>query len=379
MPTSGSIHEQFMRQALRAAQRAWGETHPNPMVGAVIVEEGIVMAEGYHARAGQAHAEVDVLNALGRPPAPEAILYVTLEPCSTCGRTPPCTERIIESGIRKVVIGAIDPNPAHAGRGLDILVESGVDVTSGTLAEECEELNLIFNHNMRTGQPLFAGKIATTLDGMIATRSGHSQWITGPAARRDVMLWRRYFPAIAVAAGTVLADNPRLSARISEDAPFCPQRFIFDRDLRTLASRAHVLTDEYAERTTLVCAPDADPQRKNEAAALGVRYVELPHQQQRPCMQAFREHCKQLSITGVLFEGGGALLSHLIAEEALDYLFHYRAAKLLADRDARPAFFGRTATKMDEAITLRGVRQAMLADDQLMRGFLHYPQSREST
>src|SRR5262249_17847975 len=158
--------------------------------------------------------------ALGRKPKNGATLYVTLEPCCTHGRTPPCTEAIVAAGITKVVAGATDPNPAHAGKGFEILRAGGVHVTSGILARECADLNLIFNHWIVTGAPLFAAKSGVTLDGKVATRTGDSKWITGEAARANGHHWRRYFPAIAVGAGTVRADDPRLTARHGE-AEWC--------------------------------------------------------------------------------------------------------------------------------------------------------------
>ncbi|MDR2863781.1 MAG: bifunctional diaminohydroxyphosphoribosylaminopyrimidine deaminase/5-amino-6-(5-phosphoribosylamino)uracil reductase RibD, partial [Puniceicoccales bacterium] len=189
-------YQNWMRRALTLAKRAWGNTHPNPHVGALIVESGVIVAEGWHERAGDAHAEINTLRALGRRPKPGATLVVTLEPCSTHGRTGACTTALLDAGISRVVAGTADPFPAHCGRGFALLREAGVEVVSGVLAGECADLNLIFNHRVTHGEPLVALKTATTLDGRIATRTGQSQWITGPEARADVMRWRRYFPAI---------------------------------------------------------------------------------------------------------------------------------------------------------------------------------------
>ena len=177
-----------------------GNTHPNPMVGAVIVEQDQVVATGYHKAAGKDHAEVDALRNLGRQPASDAVLYVTLEPCCTHGRTPPCTEAILDAGIRQVYIGTSDPNPKVAGQGIQQLREAGVEVHSGKLLEkQCRDLNLIYNHWISNSlSPLLAGKVATTLDGFTATRDKQSKWITSEQARQDVMRWRRLFPAIAV-------------------------------------------------------------------------------------------------------------------------------------------------------------------------------------
>ena len=226
------FHEAYMRRALELARQGWGATHPNPMVGALIVEDGEIVAEGFHTKAGEPHAEIMALRALGRKPEPGATLYVTLEPCCTTGRTPPCTEAIIAAGIRRVVVGATDPNPRHAGHGFEVLRAAGVEVVTNVLAAECADLNLIFNHWIVQKRPLLAAKVATTIDGRIACRTGESKWITGEPARADVMRWRRLFPAIAVGAGTVASDDPQLTARLPE-GEWCPWRFVFDAALST--------------------------------------------------------------------------------------------------------------------------------------------------
>lgn len=192
---SAAEDEAFMRQALALARRNWGQTHPNPMVGALIVEEGRVVSEGSHAEDGGPHAERIALSTLGRRPREGAVLYVTLEPCSTTGRTGACTDAIIAAGIRRVVVGSPDPNPAHSGRGFDVLRSAGIDVVPGVLETDCADLNLIFNHWIRRDTPLLAAKAGMTMDGKIACRTGESRWITNEASRADVHRWRRLFPA----------------------------------------------------------------------------------------------------------------------------------------------------------------------------------------
>lgn len=371
-PKALSIHEYFMQRALDLARRGWGDTHPNPMVGAVVVEDGKVVSEGWHARAGEAHAERMALDALGRAPTEDAILYITLEPCSTTGRTPPCTERIVESGIKKVVFGAFDPNPAHAGRGLDILLEKGLSVTCSTLVSQCEDLNLIFNHRIVKNEPFIAAKIATTLDGKIATRTGHSKWITGEAARRDVHRWRRYFPAIAVGSGTILADNPSLTARLENDV-HCPWRIVFDYDLRSAPSNASVYTDAFASKTIVVHDQQAPASRLDTLQERGVRLWELPHTQNRPHIPDFKARCLEENIDGVLVEGGRSVLSHLLKNASIDYLFHYRAPILLGDADALEPFTELKPESMQAALRLDQVKQASFANDQLIRGFVVAP------
>ena len=359
-----------MRVALEEARRGWGTTHPNPMVGAVIVESGKVVSRGYHVSAGEPHAEVVALRNLGRKPHGEAVLYVTLEPCSTRGRTGACCNAIATSGIRQVVVGAIDPNPAHGGRGLEILAQAGVRVESGVLAKECEDLNLIFNFNQLTGRPLLAGKTATTLDGKVATRCGASQWITGPVARQDVMRWRRLFPGIAVGGGTVRADNPNLTCRLPGETT-CPHRFIFDRNFVTLSGLRdyRVFNDRYKDRTILVAPTGQDKARPYREH--GIRIWEMPDD--HTFWNTFAQTCWEKGITGMFFEGGPGLMSDLLAQRKLDYLFSYRAPKFLADEEA-PGFVGGWAPdKMEQALQLTQVRQAALGRDQLLRGFVEYP------
>lgn len=368
-------HESFMREALGEAIRAWGDTHPNPMVGAVIVEEGVVLARGYHARAGTPHAEVNALQALGRKPREGATLYCTLEPCSTHGRTGPCTEAIIKSGIRRVVIGATDPNPAHAGHGFEILREFGVAVITGVLAGECEDLNLIFNHWITTGRPLVAAKVATSLDGRIAARSGESKWITGNAAREDVMRWRRLFPAIAVGAGTVATDDPRLTAR-DGGMEKCPVRFVFDGSLGTasLNPAPRVVSDEHAALTTVVTLESADPLAVATLEENGVRVWRLPGADGEIDFDAFLARCAKEGITGVLVEGGSRTIGTLLRDRRIDYLFSYRAPILFADAMAVPLAAGLAIESPGGAIRLERVQHASFGDDQLVRGHVRYPE-----
>ncbi len=367
--------EPFMRRAIAVAKRGWGDTHPNPLVGALIVEDGTVVAEGHHAKAGGPHAEIDALRALGRKPKPGATMYVTLEPCCTHGRTPPCTEAIVDAGISRVVVGATDPNPAHAGKGHELLRAGGVEVTDGVLAADCADLNLIFNHWITTGRPLFAAKSGVTLDGKVATRTGDSKWITGPAARANGHVWRRYFPAIAVGAGTLRADNPRLTARV-EGAEWCPWRFVFDGLLRSVTDKAMpgVYTDEFRERTIVVTTPHGGLGYVRKLSAMGVKAWVINSTTPKVNFQDFRARCAQEGITGVFFEGGAQLLSELMQARELDYLFTYHAPVLFADDKGKAILRGMRTESLDNAIRLQTVRHEVHGDDALMRGYLRYPE-----
>lgn len=366
-----------MDRALELARQAWGQTHPNPMVGAVIVEGGEIVAEGWHARDGEPHAERVALEALGRAPRPEASLYVTLEPCSTEGRTGACCAAILAAGIKRVVVGTTDPNPAHAGAGLDHLRAAGVEVVTGVREAECRDLNLIFNHAITQGAPLLAAKVAVTLDGRIACRTGESQWITGEESRADVHRWRRLFPGIAVGAMTVLGDNPSLNVRGADgEVDWCPWRFVFDGLLRTVVDRAmpRLYTDEHRDRTIVVTTNHAGQGYVRKLEAEGVNVWVLPAATPRVNFADFRVRCMAEGITGVYFEGGTMLLSELVRARQLDYLFSYRAPVLLGDAKARPPFVGFRTDHLTQALRLSEVRHETMGDDQMMRGKVVYPE-----
>lgn len=372
------MSENLMTEAILQARMAMGKTHPNPAVGAVISHHGSVVARGVTQPAGGKHAEVVALEAFaasGRSPDDTTTLAVTLEPCSSTGRTGPCTEAIRESGMRNVLIGEIDPDPRHQGRGIHLLREAGIRVETGILGAECRHLNLIFNWWMEHGQPLIAAKIATTLDGRIATRGGFSKWITGSEARADVHRWRRYFPAIAVGAGTILSDDPSLTARIQDEDPWCPLRFVFDRNLVSFKDGLpKVYRDPWKERTIIIT---------NRAHGGRIAAIEKAHglhfwpiamdEDEDGGLSQFVERCRAEEIRGVYIEGGAQLLSSFLNFRQLHYLFCYRAPKLLADASALSPFFGQEPEAMKDAVRLCGVRQEQFGDDQLMSGFIIYP------
>lgn len=365
-----------MRRALELARGVWGTTHPNPMVGAVVVEEGAIVAEGATAPDGGPHAEKAALAALGRAARPGATLYVTLEPCCTEGRTGACTDSILAAGIRKVVVGATDPNPAHAGRGFTVLRERGVDVVTGVLGRECTDLNLIFNHWITTGGPLIAAKVAATLDGKLACRTGESRWITNEASRADVHRWRRLFPGIGVGAMTVLKDNPRLTARLPGEPEWSPWRFVFDGLLRTVVDKnpPHVFTDEFRDRTIVVTTPHGGLGYVRKLRDQGVKVWVIDSPSQRVPFADFRRRCAEERIAGVLIEGGAQLISELLRARQLDYLFAYHAPLLLADDKAKSILSGLRPERVGQGVRLEDVRHDTFGGDVLMRGRIVYPE-----
>lgn len=371
--------EQLMHSAIREADTVLGTTYPNPAVGAVIEHQGEMVATGGTAPAGGPHAEIRALEnfqSRGLEADASTRLIVTMEPCSTEGRTGACTEAILKSGISCVVVGTLDPNPAHAGRGLDILRSAGIQVESGILEESCRDLNLLFNWMQEKQRPLIAAKIATTLDGRIATRGGLSKWITGPESRADVHRWRSIFPSLAVGAGTVKVDNPSLTIRRADAVEGCPIRFIFDRNLTTFNDSEFpgVYTDAFRERTILLTMEDRIEEARRFQKKFGFGDVwGLRDRDDDEGLRHFCDLCWERKIGGVYVEGGAHLLSNFLRHRLLHYLFAYRAPKLLADTSGLAPFMGEEPEDMDQCIDLRDIRLENFGSDQLMRGFVNYP------
>ncbi|HTX20928.1 MAG TPA: bifunctional diaminohydroxyphosphoribosylaminopyrimidine deaminase/5-amino-6-(5-phosphoribosylamino)uracil reductase RibD [Candidatus Aquilonibacter sp.] len=363
---------QFMRLALRLARRGRGTTSPNPMVGAILVKGGKIIGRGWHRRAGLPHAEIEALrDAQKRGHRPKgATLFVTLEPCSTHGRTPPCTEAIISAGIKKVVAGATDPNPKHSGRGFRILHRAGIEAVHGVLVGECARLNEAFNYWIVHRTPFVTVKAAMTLDGKIATVSGESKWITGEKSRAVGMELRRNSDAILVGINTILADNPSLTARGPNKNPRL-RRTILDSLARTPPD-AKVVSDEFAALTTIVVSSAAP---KNRVAALAKRVNVLlaptvnSKFEIRNSKLDLRWLLKKLgaeNITSLLVEGGGEVnASFLLGGFAQRVAFFY-APKILGGRDARKAVAGDGAKRLADAIQLDDVEWEKIGEDLFM-------------
>ena len=297
--------EKFMRAALREARCGVGQTSPNPAVGAVIVRAGRVIARGFHRCAGMPHAEIEAITALKNAKLSRgATIYVTLEPCSTHGRTPPCVEAIVRAGFARVVIGAIDPNPAHAGRGVELLRKAGIAVVGGVLENECRELNLAFNKWIVTRMPFVIAKAALSLDGRLTRPSGEGQWLSCTESRADAHRLRASVDAILVGAGTVRADDPRLTIRGMKSARQ-PWRIVL-AGKQPLPKNAHVFTDEHRERTLVF---------RNKTLRAVLR--ELGRKQ----------------ITSVLIEGGGAVLGEAFDRRLVDRVHFYLAPVLCGGPD----------------------------------------------
>ncbi len=360
-----------MRLALRLAKRGFGETSPNPLVGAVLVKDGQIIGHGWHHRAGQPHAEIEAIRdaqAKGARVA-DATLYVTLEPCSTQGRTPPCTQAILAAGLRRVVAGATDPNPCHAGRGFGLLEKEGLRVRHGLLVEECLRLNEAFNHWIVQRTPFVTVKAAMTLDGKIATAGGESKWITSVPARAWGMRLRLGADAVLVGINTVLADDPSLTLRLPASArhktkPQRLRRIILDAGART-PLHAKVVTDERKALTTIVVSQSA-PARRVAALAKEVNLLPAPAVRGRIDLRWLLERLGAESVTSLLVEGGGEVNASFLTQGLAQRIVFFYAPKILGGRAARLAVAGEGLKKLEDIITLREVAWRKLGPDLML-------------
>lgn len=318
------IDEQMMRLALQLAKSAAGQTSPNPIVGAVCVQHGQVVGTGAHLQAGTPHAEVHALQMAGER-AEGADLYVTLEPCAHEGRTPPCTTRIIESGVKRVIIATTDPNPAVQGRGIARLKAAGIDVVEQVLQEEATFLNRAFFHYIKYGIPYVTLKAATTLDGRLASTTGDSQWISSESSRRDVHLLRHTHDAILVGSETVLTDNPFLTTRLPHGGKN-PIRIILDRQLRTPAT-ANVVTDGAAE--TIIFTTESSEKGAHLSAYSNVSIESIS--KERPFLQTVLQRLATRGMMTLFVEGGSRIHSSFIDDGLADELILYMAPKMLGN------------------------------------------------
>lgn len=371
----------LMRRALRLARLGYGTTSPNPMVGALLVKRGEIIGRGWHQRAGGPHAEIEALrdaqqrgqNARG------ATIYVTLEPCCTHGRTPPCTEALIAAGIKRVVVGTHDPNPNHSGKGLTILKRAGLEVVQDVLCDDCAKLNAAFNHWIVHRTPFVTVKAAMTLDGKIATARGESKWITGEQARSYGMKLRQGSDAILVGINTILADDPSLARRPVGNIPrpaFTAQhpglrRFVLDSMARTPLG-ATVVTDESRGLTTVVVS-DCAPRKRVAALAERVNVLMAP-----PRKSTLRPPCSAIdlrwllrklgaaNVTSLLVEGGGEVnASFLLGGFAQRVAFFY-APKILGGRDSRRGVAGEGVEHLSDVIQLCDVEWRTVGSDLLL-------------
>jgi len=358
--------EVFMQRALDLAAKALGRTSPNPAVGAVIVRGGRVIGEGFHRRAGLPHAEVEALQRVNGT-ARGATLYVNLEPCAHHGRTPPCAEALIAAGLKRVVVGIVDPNPLVRGRGLRRLRQAGIAVTTGILREECERLNEDFAVFIRTGRPLVTLKLAASLDGRIATASGDSHWISGERSRRLVHELRNRADAVLVGAETVRVDDPQLTCRMRGGRD--PLRVILDGRL-TISPAARVCTQRSTAPTLVVTtAESGQGEKRRLLEQQGVEILCLPGDQGRVPLRPLLEMLGRREVKHVLIEGGGQVAAAALAEGVVDkVLFFY--GPLLLGSESRPMIGPLGIDRVAAGLKLHTIELGRLGDDVLVTAYV---------
>ena len=351
----------YMKRAIELAYKGEGRTNPNPMVGCVIVRDGEIISEDYHHEYGHFHAERNAL--LKCTDAEGATAYVTLEPCCHYGKTPPCTEILIEKKIAKVVIGSRDPNPLVAGRGAKILREAGIEVVEDFMRAECDAINPVFFHYISTGMPYVVMKYAMTLDGKIATYSGKSKWITGETAREHVHKLRNKYAAILAGIGTVLADDPMLNCRIPGEKD--PLRVICDSSLK-LPPACSIAETARDIPTIVFCADGADEAKKAALEGLGIKVIAADDGSGRVDLYKAMQILGEIKIDSVLIEGGGQIHESALKAGIVNHVCAYIAPKIFGGKDAKTPVEGRGVEAPDQAALFTNLKYTQLGEDILL-------------
>ncbi|SJZ30864.1 bifunctional diaminohydroxyphosphoribosylaminopyrimidine deaminase/5-amino-6-(5-phosphoribosylamino)uracil reductase RibD [Selenihalanaerobacter shriftii] len=363
--------QDYMKLALELASKGRGKTSPNPMVGAVVVKDGEIVGKGYHQAAGKAHAEVNALADAGKA-AKGATVYVTLEPCSHYGKTPPCTKALIEAGVNKVVAAIKDPNPLVAGKGLRQLAEAGIEVRSGVLEEEAKELNEAFIKYITTEQPFVILKNAMTLDGKIATKTGDAKWISGPESRKYVHRLRDELDGILVGIGTVLADNPRLTTRLPEEKGTDPTRIVLDSKLR-IPLDYNLVTQKSEAKTIVATTKEANRQKIDKLEELGVEVLIISADSQgRVDLESLLKELGKLDIVSLLIEGGSQISEAFLFSKLVNKVLYFVAPKIIGGRDAISVVGGRGVNKVADGIIIKNRKISTIGNDILIKGYPEY-------
>ena len=355
----------YMRMACRLAEKAAGRTSPNPMVGAVLVRDGKIIASGYHQFAGGDHAEIIALKKAGSK-AKGATLYINLEPCNHYGRTPPCTRSLIVAGVKEVVVGMKDPNPLVSGKGLRALARAGIKVRNGVLQDECQTLNEAFTKFITRGVPFVTLKLAASLDGKIATASGDARWISCEESRVTVHLLRNSYDAVLVGAGTVITDNPQLTCRIAGGRD--PWRIILDARLR-IPLDAKFLRQRGSEKNIIVTSDTATAGKISALKNLGATVWPLPAPQGAVRWLPLLKRLAKTGIASVLIEGGATTAAGALKEKVVDKMLLFYAPKLIGG-DGRYMIDSLGVEHIRQSVMLQKLKIEKSGADLLVSGYI---------
>lgn len=358
-------HEYFMNIALNMALKAKGNTSPNPMVGALVVKDGRIIGRGYHERAGLAHAEIIALNEAGKN-AKGATLYVTLEPCAHFGRTPPCVDSIIKSGIKKVIIGMVDPNPLNNGKGILMLKHNGIKVQVGFLENRLKKINESFIKYIIKKMPFVTVKVAESLDGRIATKTGDSKWITSDKSRALSHRMRQNYDAIMVGVNTVLRDNPNLDTWFSKKHP---KKIIVDSQL-SVPQNANIFSGHSQVILVTLPAKSGQETENRKILAQKTKVLEVKEKSGQINLKDMLKRLARLEITNILVEGGGTLNGSLFDEGLVDKVMFFISPKIIGGKDAIGSVMGRGISRMDKAIKLKDLSLKRIGEDFLVEGYV---------
>ena len=356
-------HEYFMNLAYELARKGKGKTSPNPNVGALVVKSGRIIGRGYHKKAGSSHAEITALEEAGKK-AKGAVLYVTLEPCAHFGRTPPCVDAIIKSGIRKVVVGMIDPNPLINGRGIARLKEYGIEVETGFLEDKLKKLNEVFIKYITKGLPFVTVKVAQSLDGKIATKTGDSKWITSDKSRAYAHRIRADYDAIMVGVNTVLRDNPKLEAWFSKKHPI---KVIADSHLSTPENAALFSGNSPVIIATIPEAAGQETDNRN-ILAQKAKILVVKEKSGEVNLKDMLKKLAAMEITNIIVEGGGTLIGSLFDERLVDKVMFFVSPKVVGGKESLSSVMGKGVARIDNAVKISNVSIRHFGEDTLIEG-----------
>ncbi|HAP67262.1 MAG TPA: bifunctional diaminohydroxyphosphoribosylaminopyrimidine deaminase/5-amino-6-(5-phosphoribosylamino)uracil reductase RibD [Nitrospinae bacterium] len=366
--------EKYMKRAIDLALTAKGRTSPNPVVGAVIIKGGKIVGEGCHKKAGTPHAEVNAINSAGKN-AKDGIMYVTLEPCCHKGRTPPCTKTIIKSGIKKIVIGMVDPNPIISGKGIEELNGAGIQVSTGLLEKECKRLNEVYIKYITSKKPFVLLKIAMSLDGKIATCKRESKWITSEPSRERVHNLRDEVDAVMVGIGTVLQDNPNLTVSLKRGNVKNPIRIIVDSQLRipmdsNIIKSASASRKAQKSKVIIAATKKADAKKADILREKGINVIEIEEENKRINLPNLMEELGKMEITSIMIEGGSELNSAALESGIVDKVIFFIAPKIIGGKESVPAVGGRGFEKLSDSLNIRDVTVDRCGNDIVVEGYL---------
>ncbi len=365
-----SDHQFYMKRVLELAKAGWGRTNPNPLVGAVIVQNGRIISEGYHEALGKAHAEVAAIQK-ARQDVKGSTLYVNMEPCFHYGRTPPCAKAIIEAGFAKVIVAMVDPNPKVSGQGIEMMRNAGIEVAVGILQTEAERLNEIFCKYITRKSPFVILKAAVTLDGKIASRCGDSKWISGESSRRYVHRIRQRVAGIMVGIHTVLRDDPLLTARCEGEEPQNPVRIIVDSRGRIPEdSKVISMSAVSGSKTILATTSQITPAKERVLRAKGVSIIKADGDDGRVDLGRLMKELAEMEIDSVLLEGGGTLNASALEVGIVDKVMFFVAPKIMGGTSALTAVEGCGRELVKDSIVLKEVTVEPVAEDILIQGYL---------